>query len=137
MTQLDLPMKGNPVAIDIDDVKRQPGWGPVLSYCATKAGKQDKAVAADIGMQEAVWSRCKSGQNAPSGEQLARLMESCGNLAPLYWLMLRLNLDPHSVRPLESSLERENRELRERMAALEAEREVERRTIRDLMTVPR
>lgn len=127
-------MKGPAVEIDIDDVRRQPGWGPVLAYCATKAGKQDKTVAADIGMQEAVWSRCKSGQNAPSGEQLARLMEACGNLAPLYWLMLRLNLDPRSVRPLESALERENRQLRERMAALEIEREVERRTIRDLMT---
>jgi len=130
-------MKGPSVEIDIDDAKRQPGWGPVLAYCATKSGKQDKAVAADIGMQEAVWSRCKSGQNAPSGEQLARLMESCGNLAPLYWLMLRLNLDPHSVRPLESALERENRQLRERMAALESEREVERRTIRDLMAPTR
>lgn len=101
------------------DVSRQQTWGAVLSYCASKSGLPDKAIAAEIGMQDAVWSRCKTGQNSPSGEQLVRLMETCGNPAPLYWLLIRMGLDPASVRPLESESERRVRELTEQ---LEAER---------------
>lgn len=117
--QLEIPMHGAIVDIDINDVARQQTWGAVLTFCASKSGLQDKAVAAEIGMQDAVWSRCKTGQNAPSGEQLVRLMRRCGNNAPLYWLLLQLGYDPSSLRPLESESERKVRELTE---ALEAER---------------
>lgn len=119
MTQLDLPIRGTPVAVDMADVARQQSWASVLTFCASKSGKQDKFIAADIGMQDAVWSRCKTGQNSPSGEQLVRLMQSCGNSAPLYWLLLQMGFDPASLRPLESETERSLRETRE---ALEAER---------------
>lgn len=116
-TQLDLHMRGIPVSVDLADVSRQQTWGGVLSYCANKAGLPDKAVAAEMGMQDAVWSRCKSGQNSPSGEQLVRLMEACGNTAPLYWLLIKLGFDPASVRPLESESERRVRELTEQLDA--------------------
>ncbi len=119
MTQLDLPMRGSPVDVDLADVARQQSWGAVLSYCASKSGKQDKFIAADIGMQDAVWSRCKTGQNSPSGDQLVRLMQSCGNASPLYWLLLQMGFDPASLRPLESETERQ---LREVMESLDAER---------------
>lgn len=119
VTQLDLPMCGQPVVIDVADVERQQSWGAVLTYCASKSGLLDKIVAADVGMQDAVWSRCKTGQNAPSGEQLVRLMQRCGNHAPIVWLLLRLGFDPASLRPLESETERHLREAREQ---LEAER---------------
>lgn len=119
MTQLDLPMRGKPVQVDLADVARQQTWASVLTYCASKSGKQDKAVAADIGIQDAVWSRCKTGQNSLSGEQLVRLMRACGNEAPMIWLLLQMGFDPASLRPLESESERKVRELSE---ALEAER---------------
>lgn len=117
--QLDLPMRGHPVSVDMADIARQKSWGAVLTYCASKSGLQDKAIAAEIGMQDAVWSRCKTGQNSPGGEQLVRLMHRCGNAAPLYWLLLQMGYDPASLRPLESESERKVRELTE---ALEAER---------------
>ena len=119
MTQIDLPMKGAPVNVDLADVERQQTWGAVLSYCASKSGLQDKIIAADTGVQDAVWSRCKTGQNALSGEQLIRLMDRYGNHAPLYWLLIRCGFDPHSLRPLESSTERQ---LREALESLDAER---------------
>jgi hypothetical protein len=97
------------------DVARQQTWGAVLTFCASKSGLQDKAIAAEISMQDAVWSRCKTGQNSPSGEQLIRLMERCGNAAPLYWLLIRLGFDPASLRPLESESERKVRELTEQL----------------------
>lgn len=118
-TQLDLPMRGAPVTVDMADVARQQTWPAVITYCASKSGLQDKAIAAEIGVQDAVWSRVKTGQNSLSGEQLVRLMQRCGNSAPLYWLLLQMGLDPASLRPLESESERRVRELTE---ALQAER---------------
>ena len=105
------------MSVDMADVSRQQTWGAVLAYCASKSGLPDKAVAAEMGMQDAVWSRCKTGQNSPSGEQLIRLMEACGNASPLFWLLIRLGLDPASVRPLESESERRVRELTEQLDA--------------------
>lgn len=117
MTQLDLPMRGRPVTVEMADVARQQSWGAVLTYCASKSGLPDKAVAAEMGMQDAVWSRCKSGQNSPNGEQLVKLMRACGNAAPLYWLLIQMGLDPASIRPLESESERKVRELTEQLDA--------------------
>ncbi len=122
--QIALPMKGTPVEIVLADVMRQETWGAVLTYCASKSGKQDKSVAADVGIQDAVWSRCKTGQNALSGEQLVRLMEACGNKAPLYWLLMKLGDDPRSLRPLESETERALREANERISLLEHDKRV-------------
>lgn len=131
--QMEMQMHGAIVDIDINDVARQQTWGAVLTFCASKSGLQDKAVAAEIGMQDAVWSRCKTGQNAPNGEQLIRLMRRCGNNAPLYWLLLQLGYDPSSLRRIETDVERENRELRERLTAVEREREIEKRTVREIL----
>lgn len=122
--QLPLALKSSPVAVDLADVSRQASWGAILTYCASKSGKQDKAIAADIGMQDAVWSRCKTGQNSPSGEQLVALMEVCGNKSPLYWLLLKLGDDPRSIRPLESETERQLREAREQIIQLQHDKRV-------------
>lgn len=118
-TQLDLPMRGAPVSVDMADVARQQTWSAVITYCASKSGLQDKVIAADVGVQDAVWSRVKTGQNSLSGDQLVKLMLRCGNAAPLYWLLLQMGMDPASIRPLESESERKVRHLTEQ---LEAER---------------
>lgn len=134
MTSLALPLPGRPVDVDIADVRKQQSGASVISLCASKAGKLDKVVAADLDIQEAVWSRVKSGTNSLSLESLDLLMTTCGNEAPMHWLLLRRGYDPRSLRRIETDVERENRELRERIATLETEREIEHRTIRDLMT---
>jgi hypothetical protein len=50
----------------------------------------------------------------------------------LYWL-LRAGYDPRSLRRIETDIERENRELREKLAAVEHEREIERRAVREIL----
>lgn len=134
-SSLDLRVIGDPVYVDLGEVARQSSWASALSLCANKSGLQDKLIAADVGVDNAVWSRFKSGQNAPSGEQLDKLMTRCGNEAPLHWLLLKRGYDPRSLRRIETDIERENRELRERLVAMESERAIERRTIRELMQV--
>lgn len=133
MTPIALPLPGHPVHIDIGEIQRQPSGAACLSLAASKAGKQDKAIAADLGMQDAVWSRCKSGQNSLSPEQMVALCQVTGTLAPIAWMLLQLGYDPRSLRRIESDVETQNRELRERLVDLEREREIERRLIRDLM----
>lgn len=131
--QLDLRVIGEPVSVDIDEILRQQTWSAVISLCASKSGLQDKLVAADVGVDNAVWSRFKTGQNSPSGDQLDRLMTRCGNEAPLWWLLLRRGYDPRSLRRIESDVERENRLLRERLSLLERDREIEINALRQLM----
>lgn len=119
MTQLSLPMVGSPVHIDLEEIARQPTGHASISLCANKSGLLDKIVAADLGMQEAVWSRIKTGQNSLSIEGLSTLMDRCGNEAPLNWLLLKRGYDPRTLRKLETETERQLREAHE---ALDAER---------------
>lgn len=133
MTQIALPLPGQPVHIDIEEIARQPSGAACLSLAASKAGKQDKSIAADLGMQDAVWSRCKSGQNSLSPEQLVSLCKVTGTLAPIAWMLLQLGLDPRTVQPLESESTRKLREAEQRIAELEREREIERRAFRSIL----
>lgn len=116
---LDLKVSGDPVNVDLAEIQRQPTWASALSLCANKSGLQDKIIAADVGVDNAVWSRFKSGQNAPSGEQMDRLMTRCGNEAPMFWMLLRRGYDPRSLRKLETETESK---LRQATEALEFER---------------
>lgn len=62
-------------------------------------------------------------------------MDAAGNEAPLLYLVHRRGYDPSSLRKLESEIERELRQAREELARVQAEREVERRFVRDLRLV--
>lgn len=119
MTQLSIPMLGPSVAVDLADVQKQSTGAAAISLCATKSGKLDKVLAADIGAQEAVWSRIQTTGKGFSLEQLSQLMDSCGNEAPLFWLLLFRGYDPRSLRKLESESERQLREAHDRIAELE------------------
>lgn len=119
--QRPLPLPGRPVALDIDDVARQPSGHAVIALCAQKAGKENKVIADDLGIQEAVWSRVKSGANSLSLEDLLALMVACGNDAPLLWLLTKRGYDPHSLRMSESEADRRVREANEAAAKRVAE----------------
>lgn len=131
MTQLALTPKGTPVEIDLGEIQRQPTGSGAVALCASKSGLLDKVIAADIGAQESVWSRVKKGDNSLSLEQLDALMTRCGNEAPLFWLLLRRNYDPRSLRRLEDDKDREIRELREENERLRHERAIEMRLLRE------
>lgn len=124
MTQLALPMFGPVVSVELADIQRQRTGAAAISLCATKSGKLDKIIAADIGAQEAVWSRIQTTGKGFSLEQLSLLMDSCGNEAPLHWLLLHRNYDPRSLRKLETDTERKLREAEERVRLLEHDKRV-------------
>ena len=124
VSQLALPMRGPVVFVDLSDVQKQATGAAAIALCATKSGKLDKVLAADIGAQEAVWSRVQSTGKGFSLEQLSQLMDSCGNEAPLQWLLLLRGYDPRSLRKLESESEQRLREAHDRIAELEGKHAV-------------
>jgi len=96
-----------------------------ISEMVSRSGLQDKTVALEIDVDNAILSKSKSGQARLSEAHMDRLMDACGSeLWLMYWLAKR-GYDPASLRRFESDVERENRLLREQLDKLNAEREVE------------
>ena len=135
VVQLSLVPKGHPVEIDLGDVAKQPTGAAAIALCATKSGLLDKIIAADLGLQDAVWSRVKSGQNNLSLDALVLLMQRCGNEAPLQWLLLKMGYNPASLARLESEETRRRREAEQRAEAAEDKLRVVMELMRELRGV--
>lgn len=112
-----------------------PEWtseAKVIADTLKHSGLQDKAVSIEIGVDPAVLSKASSGQARLSEGHMDALMDACGSEAWLHYWMLKRGYDPRQLHRMESDLERENRLLRERLAKVEQEREVELRFVREL-----
>ena len=135
-TDLNLRVRRDTKPIPDADFDKLVSEAAAIRYAIENSRLQDKTVAIEIGTDAGTLSKAKAGQARLNEECLDRLADCTGYEATLFAHCIRRGYDPRSLRRFESDVERENRELRERMTALEAEREVERRTIRDLMTPP-
>ena len=135
-TDLNLRVRRDSKAIPESDFGKLTSEAAAVRYCIDNSRLQDKTVAIEIGTDPGTLSKAKAGQARLNEEALDALADGTGFEAVLFAHCIRRGFDPRSLRRFESDVERENRELRERMAALEAEREVERRTIRELMSPP-
>lgn len=112
------------------------GWGSEASAIGAMiatSGLREKAVAIESEIDPSTLAKVKQGTARPSADHLDRMMDSTGSEAWLFYWLIRRGYDPRSLRRIESDVERDNRELRERLAVLEHERQVERRTIKDLI----
>lgn len=113
-SQLALPVNVTP-----EEVAREKSIGGAIELCAKVAGFSfDKELQLALGVDKAQFSRWQSGAEGIVWPKLARLMDFCGNDAPVLWQLAQRGYDLHSLRRLESETERENRELREENAAL-------------------
>jgi plasmid maintenance system antidote protein VapI len=113
MTQLAVPFPVNP-----EEIMRKPSLGAALSLCLEVGGVSPKELQADLGLDKAQWSRWESGQEGVCWPKLARVMDHCGNDAPVLWMAHQRKFDLSSMHKLESELERQNRLLREENMAL-------------------
>lgn len=135
-TDLNLRVRRDQKAIPDGDFDKLTSEAAAIRYAIDNSRLQDKTVAIEIGTDPGTLSKAKSGQARLSEESLDALADATGFEAVLFAHCIRRGFDPRSLRRFESDVERENRELREQMARLEAEREVEKRTIRDLLSPP-
>ncbi|HEV2540228.1 MAG TPA: hypothetical protein VGU03_11025 [Frateuria sp.] len=132
-TDLNLRVRRPLRTIPEPDLAKLSSEARAVQYACENSGLQDKSIAIEIGVDPAVLSKAKAGQARLNDEALDALMDATGIEAPLFALLLRRGYDPRSLRRFETDVERENRQLRERLSSLETEREIERRTIRELM----
>lgn len=107
-----------PVPVPLDEVSRKRSLGQSIELCAELAGFElDKELTTELKFDKAQFSRWTSGQEGIMWPKLVKLMDACGNDAPLLWMLAQRNWDIASLRRKETELERENRLLREENVA--------------------
>lgn len=109
-----------PVLVRPEEVAREKSLGAAIELCAKVAGYGlDKELQLELGVDKAQFSRWQSGTEGILWPKLDRLMDVCGNDAPVLWMAHQRGIDLHSIRKRETETERENRELRADIAALQ------------------
>lgn len=112
-TQLSLPTQPAP-----EEVARKQSLGAAIELCAELAGHGlDKTLQQELGVDKAQFSRWQSGTEGIVWPKFARLMDVCGNDAPLLWMLHQRGFDLHSLRRRESETERALRQAREQLDA--------------------
>lgn len=110
---------GLPCSVDFEAVKRQKTLGGSITLCASTAGfDMDKQLSSKLKVDKAQLSRWQSGTEGILWQKLDLVMDVCGNDAPVLWQLHQRGYDLNSLRKRESETERENRLLRDQVAAL-------------------
>lgn len=113
-TQLALPAPITPV-----EIAREKSFGGSIVLCAKAGGYDlDKQLSMLLGVDKAQFSRWQNGQEGVNWPKLKKLMDTCGNHAPLLWMNHDSGYDLYAMRQRETETERQNRILREENAAL-------------------
>jgi hypothetical protein len=114
MSQLGFPARVTP-----EEVAREKSLGGAIELCAKAAGFEfDKTLQLALGADKGQFSRWQSGQEGIIWPKLARLMDHCGNNAPVLWMNYARGYDLYAMRERETELEKKLRETREENAAL-------------------
>jgi plasmid maintenance system antidote protein VapI len=118
-SQISLPASVRP-----DEVERQKSLGDAIALCANVGGfSLDKTLQMELGVDKAQFSRWQSGGEGVTWPKFERLMDVCGNDAPLLWMLYQRGYDLHSLRKRETETEQALREAREQLAVERAERQ--------------
>lgn len=108
-----------PVPLNLTEVMRKKSLGGAIELCANVGGFDlDKELQMALGVDKAQFSRWQSGQEGILWPKLSKLMDHCGNDAPLFWMNFDRGYDLHAMRKTETEIERDNRRLREENDAL-------------------
>ena len=112
--QLSIPVEVRP-----EEVERKHTLGGAIELCAELGGYTlDKQLQQELGVDKAQFSRWHSGTEGVQWSKFVQLMDKCGNDAPVLWMLHQRGYDLHSLRRRETEIERENRLMREEIAAL-------------------
>jgi Helix-turn-helix domain len=109
---------GLPVDLTYTEVLRERSLGGAIGLCAKAAGLEPKQVQDACSFDKAQYSRWESGTEGLVWPKLERLMQHCGNDAPVLWMLGQRGYQLESLRKTETENERLLREAREENAAL-------------------
>lgn len=108
-----------PVPLRNEEVARERSLGGALELCAKAAGFDlDKQLQQALGVDKAQFSRWQSGTEGIIWPKLRRLMDHCGNHAPVLWMAHDVGYDLAAMRLRESEQEKRIRTLEEENRAL-------------------
>ena len=111
-----------PVDVRPDEIARKQTLGAAIQLCAELAGYElDKSLKSDLGVDKAQLSRWLSGQEGIIWPKFEKLMDVCGNDAPLHWMLHQRGYDLRSLHKRETEMEKKLK-VAESVAA-EAQRE--------------
>lgn len=124
---------GIPTDVTPEEIAREQSFGGSIDLCAKVAGYTlDKNLTLELGLDKAQFSRWQNGTEGVTWPKLRRLMELCGNNAPVLWMLHQLGYDLHSLRMRETETERALRIANARIAELEREREITLKVMREV-----
>lgn len=104
------------------EIARERTLGGAIQLCAKAAGYDlDKELQMALEVDKAQFSRWQSGQEGVVWPKLQRLMDLCGNHAPVLWMLHQLGYDIGALRKRETELERQLRAEQELREAAETE----------------
>ncbi len=114
MNQVALPVDVRP-----EEVARERTLGGAIDLCAKLAGfTLDKELSQEMSVDKGQFARWLNGTEGIVWPKFQKLMDACGNDAPLLWMAHQRGYDLGTMRKRETELQRENRELREQVDAL-------------------
>lgn len=96
-----------------------PTEAAAIASMISLSGLQEKTVAIEAEIDASTLAKVKQGTARPSEDHLDRMMDATGSEAWIYYWLLKRGYDPNSLRRIESDVERENRELKERLQQAE------------------
>jgi plasmid maintenance system antidote protein VapI len=112
-----------PVEIRPEEVAREKTLGGAIELCAKVAGYDlDKQLAMELDVDKAQFSRWTNGTEGITWPKLRKLMDRCGNNAPVLWMLYQMGYDLHSLRKRETETERRLRDAEEALARERADR---------------
>lgn len=116
---------GLPTLVTEAEIAREKSLGGAIDLCAKVAGfALDKQLQDELKVDKAQFSRWQSGQEGIVWPKFVRLMDACGNDAPLLWMLYQRGYDIASLRKRESETEKALREAREEVERLRSEKRV-------------
>lgn len=76
-----------PIEVRPDEIARKQTLGAAIEFCAELAGHSlDKMLQTELCVDKAQFSRWQSGTEGIVWPKFERLMDACGNDAPLLWM---------------------------------------------------
>lgn len=109
-----------PVSVRPEEIARKQSLGAAIELCAELGGfGLDKSLQQELHVDKAQFSRWQSGAEGVIWPKFERLMDVCGNDAPVLWMLNQRGYDLNSLRRQESETERQLRAANE---ALDQER---------------